>query len=187
MPTDSAILISEGKSFQSFGAEATKVWSPKVVKVLKFGSDVIYCRSQWCNIGMYSVKLEITVCSQTHIYVHLQTLRFTLKCTIYIGQSLSSEILYFLAFNSNLAWWIWSSLDWCNLFKPRIYTRLNSSFLRVKYFIIIPKVYHVCTCTLKLYSTRVLFTSLPRSLVFIQDPAFKNFLGFGPLSTCTNP
>ena len=32
-------LISEGKSFQSFGAEATKARSPRVVKVLKFGWD----------------------------------------------------------------------------------------------------------------------------------------------------
>ena len=37
--TDWAILISRGKSFQSLGAEATKVGSPRVVKVLKFGWD----------------------------------------------------------------------------------------------------------------------------------------------------
>ena len=35
--TDWAILISRGKSFQSLGAEATKVGSPRFVKVLKFG------------------------------------------------------------------------------------------------------------------------------------------------------
>ena len=35
--TDLAFLISEGKSFQSFGAEAMKARSPRVVKVLKFG------------------------------------------------------------------------------------------------------------------------------------------------------
>ena len=39
MSTDLAFLISEGKSFQSFGAEATKARSPRVVKVLKFGWD----------------------------------------------------------------------------------------------------------------------------------------------------
>ena len=37
--TDLAILISRGKSFQSLGATATKAWSPRVVKVLKFGWD----------------------------------------------------------------------------------------------------------------------------------------------------
>ena len=35
--TDLAILISEGKSFQSFGAKATKARLPRVVKVLKLG------------------------------------------------------------------------------------------------------------------------------------------------------
>ena len=51
VPTDSAILISEGKSFQSFGAEATKARSPKVVKVLTFGWDTI-------KIGRIKAKSE---------------------------------------------------------------------------------------------------------------------------------
>ena len=37
--TDLAILISRLKTFQSLGAEATKVRPPTVVKVLKFGRE----------------------------------------------------------------------------------------------------------------------------------------------------